>query len=66
MSRHHIWCNGVNALKAGEVSQAEIAQCPWCGGSSGLLANYPSRLSEAEMVNIVRIECQQKAKPSLN
>lgn len=51
--KHHIWCNGVNALKAGEVTQAEIDACPWCGGNNGLIKNYPPELSEQEMVEIV-------------
>jgi len=41
MKQHHIWCNGVNPLKAGLVPDEEVDNCQWCGGNKGLNKNYP-------------------------
>jgi len=41
MKQNHIWCNGVNPLKAGPVSDEEVDNCQWCGGDKGLHKNYP-------------------------
>jgi hypothetical protein len=41
LKTHHVWCNGVNPLKAGPVPAEEVDNCTWCGGNKGLNAKYP-------------------------
>ena len=61
MKMHHIWCNGVNPLKAGPVPDEEVNNCQWCGGDKGLHKNYPSENKTEEQLqkeyfpNVVRI-----------
>jgi len=62
MKLHHIWCNGVNPLKAGPVPDEEVDNCPWCGGDKGLHKNYPNdgktewELAQEHFPNIRRID----------
>jgi len=61
MKLHHVWCNGVNPLKAGPVPDEEVDNCQWCGGNKGLHKNYPSKnkteeeLQKEYFPNVVRI-----------